>query len=562
VKRSKSICPIAFVTILVTLCTGARAGTGPSSGPRFDFSDIARSAGIDFRKTFGTKELTNIVEDTGSGCAFFDYDGDGLSDLFFVNGCYLPGLSDSRRKGDPTQSNAVCRLYRNLGGGQFADITESAGLAVTMFGMACAVGDYDGDGYLDLYITCYGPNHLFRNQGDGTFREVTAKAGVDLAHRPKELKVNFSVAATFFDYDRDGLPDLFVGNYLVYDPSYHLFYPADAYPGPMAYAAQPDSLFHNNGDGSFTDVSVSSGVATVPPGRSMGLAVADVDDDGFLDVYVANDRTASNLYMNQRNGTFKEQAKRLNCGSGLGGEGISAMAVDFADLDARGCFDLYVTAGGYGAIYRNEVPTKKRFRDMTASSGTAASSGQYVGWGGGVFDMDNDGLFDLIRFNGDFNHLQPQEDLLFAGLGGFRFEDVSPSAGPYFQTKLQGRGGAFADIDQDGLIDFAVVILAAPSVLVKNRSAPTGNWLRLDLVGARPRDPIGTRVRVTVGSRTFVTMVRGSSGYLSQSERTVHLGLGASTRVDRLEILWDHSSPQVLEAVPVNRVIRIVEQAR
>jgi len=548
------------------LATAAQVtATEPSGQPveretrRFEFRDVSLEAGVTFQKVLGSKELTNIVEDTGSGCAFFDYDGDGLPDLYFVNACYLPGLSDARRKSDPSQARAMGQLYRNLGDGRFEDVTERAGLAITFYGMACAVGDYDNDGYPDLYITCYGPNHLFRNRGDGTFVEATEKAGVSLAVRAKELKVNFSVAASFLDYDRDGNLDLFVGNYLVYDPSYHLFYPADAYPGPMAYAAQPDTLFRNNGNGTFTDVSIPSGVAKVPPGRSMGLSIGDVDGDGYPDVYVANDKTASHLYVNQRDGTFQERSRALRCAGGLGGEGVSAMAVEFADLDSRGCFDLYVTAGGYGAIYRNDLSTAGRFRDMTAMSGTAAASGQYIGWGGGVRDLDNDGIEDLVRFNGDFNHLQPQEDLLFAGLGGFRFEDVSSTAGPYFQVKLQSRGAAFADYDLDGLVDFAVVTLNAKSCLVKNASGGTGNWLRLELVGRYPRDPIGVRVRVTCGDRKFLTMVRGSGGYLSQSERPIHLGLGLSTRVDRLEVLWDHSPPQVFTNVPVNRALRIVE---
>ena len=535
------------------------AASGADSRPRFQFEDVAKTAGIDFQKSFGARDLTNIVEDTGGGCAFFDYDGDGLVDLYFANGCFLKGLSDVRGKGDPSQANAQGKLYRNQGDGTLQDVTLAAGLARTLYGMGCAVGDYDGDGYPDLYVTCYGPNRLFRNRGDGTFEETgeTARAaGIDW---PRKLGVKLSVGASFLDYDRDGNLDLFVGNYLAYDPQYHLFYPADAYPGPMAYSAQPDMVFRNDGDGRFTDATIRSGVAAVPPGRSMGLGIADVDGDGWIDVYVANDKVASFLYMNQRDGTFKERAAALGCANGLGGEGISAMAVEFGDLDHRGALDLYVTAGGYGALYRNEFGTKGRFRDVTTASGTAASSGQYVGWGGGMYDVDNDGWLDLLRFNGDFNHLQPQEDLLFAGVGGLKFEDVSPDAGPYYQVKLQSRGAAFADYDRDGLIDFAVVTLAASSCLVKNRSASTGHWLRIEPVGVRPRDPVGLKIRLTAQGKTRLAMVRGGSGYLCQSERTVHFGLGSATRVDRVEILWDRSPPTVLENVPVDRVLRVVE---
>jgi hypothetical protein len=349
-----------------------------------------------------------------------------------------------------------------------------------------------------------------------------------------------------------------VGNYLVYDPNYHLYYPADAYPGPMAYAGQPDVLLKNESTGRFSDVSALARISAGPPGRSMGCSVADVDGDGWPDLYVANDKMQSHLYLNRRDGTFQERAREMGCAYGLGGEGVSAMAVDFADLDGRGVFDLYVTAGGYGALYRNDV-ARGRFRDMVAMSGTAASSGQYVGWGGGVYDVDNDGWLDLIRVNGDFNHLQPQEDLLFAGLGGFRFEDVSSSAGSYFQLKLQSRGAAFADYDLDGRVDCAIVTLASPSVLVRNYGTAPGNWLRVEPTGVAPRDPVGLVVRATWAGKTHAAMVRGGSGYLSQSERTIHFGLGSATKVDRLEILWGRSRAQVFENVAANRVVRVVE---
>ncbi|MBI4859912.1 MAG: CRTAC1 family protein [Candidatus Riflebacteria bacterium] len=548
---------------IVALVSWSPASGGPEAGsrPRFWFRDVAKESGIDFCHTFGAKDLLNIVETTGTGCAFFDYDGDGLADLFFVNDRYVPGLCDQKKQGDPSKAGAVCRLYRNRGDRRFDDVTELAGLAIPMFGMGCTTGDYDSDGYPDLYVTCYGANHLFRNRGDGTFVDATARAGVGLDRKPAVPSENFSVAASFLDYDKDGNLDLFVANYLVYDPAYHMFYPADAFPGPLAYSGQPDSLFCNNGDGTFTDVSIKSGVNSKIPGRSMGASVGDIDGDGWIDIFVANDKMQNYLYLNQKNGTFRECAIEKACAHGLGGEGVSAMAVEFADLGNTGCFDAYVTAGGVGALYKNDLKTRGRFSDMTTSSGIAPASAQYVGWGGGVYDMDNDGILDLIRINGEFNHLQPQEDLLFAGQGAFRFEDVSSSAGPYYQVKLMGRGAAFADYDLDGLIDFAIVNLMAQASLIKNESGVTGNWLRLELVGTRLRDPIGTRVLATVGSRTWLSQVRGGSGYLSQSERIVHLGLGRATRVDRVEVLWDGSPAQVLQDLPANRVVRIVEPA-
>jgi len=548
--------PQALTILLWALVFGVCSGRGSAEpGTRFNFTNVTTESGIRFVHSFGDEKLSCIVEDTGSGNAMFDFDGDGLLDIYLVSGRTMPGISGE--PGEVIEESKVSagsggRLYRNNGGGTFADVTDQVGLPNTGFGMGCCTGDFDSDGFTDLYVTCYDSNHLYRNQGDGTFLDVTKDAGTGLESR-------FSTGCSFLDYDRDGDLDLFVANYLNYDPSYRLFYPADSYPGPLAYTAQHDSLLRNEGGGVFTDVSAAAKIEFVVPGRSMSCSIGDVNDDGWIDIYVANDLTANYLYINRGDGTFREEAEFLQCAFGVGGEGTNAMAVEFEDFDRDGDLDVYVTDGGFGSLYRNDKLPRTRFTDVTVQSNTATSSAQYIGWGAGTYDFDNDGFEDIFRVNGDLNHPQPQEDLLFAGQSGFTFDDVSSNAGSYFKTKTQGRGAAFGDMDLDGDIDAIIMVLNGPAALLENRTRSRGNWIRVELVGTRLRDPIGTAIRIRADGKTWTAQVRGGSSYLSQSERIVHVGLGSISRVDQIEILWPMAERQVLESPVLNRQIRMIE---
>ncbi len=509
--------------------------------------DITIKAGITFVHGIGDNALSNIVESTGAGVSFFDYDGDGDLDIYLVNGCYSKEINHPR--GRNLAGKLKNALYRNNGNGTFTDVTDAAGVGDKGYGMGCLSADIDNDGDADLFVTNYGPNVLYQNNGNGTFTDIAKKAGV--------AGNQWSTGCTFLDYDGDGNLDLYVGNYLVYDPNYKHYFAAEAFPGPLAYKGVPDILFRNRGDGTFEDVTRKSGVFNAQ-GRAMGVASCDLDDNGGMDVFVANDGMGNYLYRNKGKGLFEEFSLMSGTGFGQNGEATSAMGPEFGDFDLDGLIDILVPDMAYSCLYRNSG--KGFFSDMSAQMGIAVACGQYTSWSGNFFDFDNDGYLDIFISNGDSHHLEPEEDLLFLNMRGKKFQDVSAQVGPDFQAKFVSRGSAVGDFDNDGDLDIIELNLNARPRLLRNNGGNSNNWLMIHLKGKQSnRDAIGARVRLTVGGKTQTRVVISSSGYLSQSDYRLHFGLAQHKKATKIEIHWPNGALQVLENVGANKLLTVTQ---
>ncbi len=537
---------------------GARTAAAQTADAKaaIRFEDATAKAGIDFTHSFGSAKLGSLLEGTGAGCVWFDYNNDGLPDLYVLSG---RPLDDSmhpyplKEKPQPPPHN---HLYRNNGDGTFTDVTEKAGLNPDMYAVAVTAADYDNDGYEDLLVTGYGRTVLYHNNGDGTFTDVTVKAGINVD--------GWAISSTWLDYDRDGCADLFVGRYVKFDPKYRNYYAADNYPGPLDYEGQTNKLFHNNCDGTFTDVTDQSGIGAFI-GRTMGVTAADFDGDGWPDIYVANDRTENFLFRNKHDGAFEEIANDAGVAYGQNGEATSSMGPVFADITGAGMLDLWVSDAHYNRLMKNNG--KGGFDDIGIASGLSQANAQYVSWGTGIYDFDNDGWPDIMVFHGGLIHQIPQEHSVFRGLGQGRFEDVSETAGAVVNERTVARGACFADYDNDGKVDAFVVNLGAQGKLLHNVSIGTGHWLAINLRGARAkhggagsnRDGIGARVEVWAGGRRRVAERVASSGYLSQDDGRLHFGLGAAEKVDRIIVHWPSGREQVVEGSGVDRVLTIEE---
>ena len=522
------------------------------------FTDVTEQAGIRAKHSFGDFELTNIVEGTGSGAMFFDYNGDGWLDLYFVNGCWLKEVNHNR--GRKLRGRLHNSLYRNNRDGTFTDVTKQAGVGDAGFGFGCSAADFDRDGDLDLYVLNYGRNVFYRNNGDGTFADVSKESGL--------ADGNWSLSATWFDYDNDGDLDVYVTNYLKYDRGkFREFFAASGYPGPLSYSGRPDALYRNNGAGPtgetpmprFTEVTKQAGVEN-PGGRGMSATVADLNNDGLLDLYVANDAMENYYYRNNGKGGFVEEGLISGLAFGEGGQGVSSMGPAIGDVDRNGRLDVYIPDMGYGCLMMNRG---EYFEDRTVQSRLAVACGQYTGWGGLLVDLDHDGYLDLFVANGNAHHEFPEEDVLMRNNADGTFSDVAADSGPYFRQKFVGRGAAAADIDNDGDLDLVVVNLNDSPRLLRNDGGNRKSWLMIaaKLPGGS-RDAVGARVTVQSGSLIQIRDLVPVTGYLSQSDPRAHFGLGDAQKADRVEVRWPDGTITSQTDVPAGQILTVVQDEK
>jgi hypothetical protein len=528
------------------------------SGP-IEFVDVTAEAGIHFRHHSGASGKKYLPETMGSGAAFLDYDNDGWVDVLLVNAMSWPNERGGR---------SFPSLYRNNRDGTFADVTRASGLAVEVYGIGVTVGDYDNDGFVDIYITCLGPNHLFRNMGDGKFQDVTRRAGVG--------DPGFGTSAAWFDYDRDGKLDLFVANYVEWSPETDVFCTLDgtnkSYCTPQKYRGQSSVLYHNHGDGTFEDVTRKVGLYD-PSSKSLGVALLDYNDDGFLDLFVANDTEPNKLYKNNGNGTFTDEALTAGVAFGESGAARAGMGVDAADFDGSGRQSLVI--GNFTsesmALYHNDGGGL--FTDEARASGIGKASEQSLTFGTFFFDYDLDGLLDIFAVNGhvsdDIQKVQPsvryaQPPHLFRNLGRKKFEEVTSRVGRTLGRAVVGRGAAYGDYDNDGDLDLLVTANGGPARLYRNDNANQNDVLKVKLVGSRSnRDAVGARVTVS-GANNLKTwnMVRTGSSYASQSELTLTFGLGKPNGAERaytVEVVWPGGEKMLLPQIKANQSLVIQE---
>lgn len=543
----KAKCKFTYIILFILISFPSFIQSEDFGSGQIKFTDITKEANITFKHSFGDYDLTNIVEGTGAGPLFFDYDNDGWVDIYFVNGSWNKAVNDNR--GRRLRGKLFNSLYRNNGNGTFTDVTSEAGVSDPSSGYSSSAADYDGDGDLDLYVQNYGPNVMFRNNGDGTFTDVSKESGLDDAR--------WSLSSPWFDYDKDGDLDVFVANYLEYDDgTFRAYYAAKGYPGPLSYSAQMDALYRNNGDGTFTDVSKEAGIVKTN-GRAMSSTVADINNDGWLDIYVANDGTENFYYENLRNGTFEEKGMFLGLAFGEHGQGVSSMGPFVGDINRDGLLDVYIPDMGYSSLLVNQG---EFFEDHTTRSKLAITCGQYTGWGGLLIDFDNDSDLDLFVANGAAHHEFTEEDVLMKNLGDGIFEDVSRESGDYFLTEHVGRGSSFADIDNDGDLDILVLNLNDQAVLLRNDGGNGNNWLKVIPVIKEGGLPVyGTRVTVSSGGIKMIEDLIPVRGYLSQIDARPNFGLGGSTEAD-ISIKWPDGSLQELMNIKANQAITVVKK--
>jgi hypothetical protein len=529
--------------LFITGASLSYAATAPAAPPAVQFADVTGAAGIDFVHSIGDTEFSNLVEAVGGGAAWLDFDQDGFVDLYLVTGKYHEGVSE----GAKPDRDPINRLYRNRGDGTFADVTAKAAVGCRgCYSMAVAVADYDNDGHPDIYVANHGPNVLYRNRGDGTFEDVTGRAAVGDA--------GCSVGAAWLDLDRDGLLDLYVGNYIEFDPDYRLYFKPDGFPGPLAYAGQPDRFYRNLGGGRFEEIGRQLGLAR--PARAMSVAAGDYDGDGYTDLYVTNDATENFLLHNVGGKKLEDVALRAGVAFNGMGDQTASMAVDFGDYDGDGRADIFVSDNSLCSLYRN---VGDGFDDLSPEAGIARTSAQFVGWGAFFFDYDNDGDLDIFKVNSDLSRLFGQEDQLFENRDG-RFHDVSLRMGPYFREERMGRGAAFADYDNDGDADIVIVNIDSGAVLLRNEGGNRNRSLALRLVGrASNRDGVGAMVRVTAGGRVQTAEKRSTRGYLSQSDPRMLFGIGSAGAAGRIEVRWPSGRSQQLKDIAAQGTITIAE---
>lgn len=562
-RRVLGTLPALAVPLLIPRTLRASAAKPTKLTPFSKFTDVAESAGLKQVMYYGEPEHnTYIVEVNGAGCAFFDYDNDGWMDAFILGGRRLDGIP-------PGASN---KLYHNNRDGTFTDVTEKAGLVDAGWACGVCVGDYNNDGFEDLYLTYYGQNRLYRNNGDGTFTDVTEKAGL------KDTRRRFGSGATFVDYNRDGWLDLFVDNYVEIDlataPKPSLQVPNCNYEGvavncgPGGLGIPQHSLYRNNGDGTFTDVSKESGVAAMRGSYGFTTVAFDADEDGWQDIFVACDATPSMLLMNGHNGTFSEEALLRGVALGMGGEPMGGMGVGIGDFDLDGHIDLVKThfINQATGVYKNNG--KAEFEDVTARVGLAGER-RFAGWGTGIVDLDNDGYPDIFIACGTFapelekmyaKYPAKNPRMIWRNQGDGTFLELSPEeAGPAIMSSHISRGCAFGDFDNDGDLDILIMNRNEPPSLLRN-DAPAGNhWLKVRLEGTKSnRSAIGSRVLLRYGGKVQAQCLTSQSSFLSSCDPRLHFGLGAATTAD-IEIHWPTGASETHAGVAADQLVTIKE---
>jgi len=541
---------------IAVMAAVAAIGAGQQSAGLPQFTDITRQAGITFKHSYGDHHLDNIVEGTGGGVCAFDYNGDGLVDLYFVTGTWTKNVSSN--EGRDLRGKLSNRLFRNNGDGTFTDVTEQAGVGGNgVFSSGCSAADYDNDGHVDLYVLNYGRNILYHNNGDGTFTDVSKQSGLD--------DPRWSLSAVWFDYNNDGCLDVFVANYILYDDGkFRDFYPAAGYPGPLSYSPEPSALYRNNCDGTFTDVTKEAGV--FKEGRAMSVTASDFRNTGLLDIFVTNDAMENHYFENTGKGAFVEDALDHAVAYSENGQGVSSMGPVVGDFNRDGLLDIFIPNLNYCILYMQKIVNgQHQFVDQTAIAGLSQSMGQYTGWGAVALDYDNDGWLDLFTTHGDAHHEYVQENSLMRNTGNGKFEDVSDRSGQHFKEKYVGRGATWADFDNDGNIDLVISNLNDRAILLRNDGGSrTNNWLTVDARLKFPtgtRDAIGSRVTVTAGSLKQVEDLIPARGYMSQGDPRLHFGLGKAQFADSVEIRWPDGKTEKLEHVKANQFLKLVHEA-
>jgi hypothetical protein len=543
--------------------TNLHASVASAPRPRFSrFTDVAAAAGLTSPMVYGgIGHVTYIIESVGGGCAFFDYDQDGWMDIFLLGG--------TRLEGPP--AGATNRLYKNNRDGTFTDVTDKAGLRNVGWAQGVCVGDYNNDGNEDLFCTYFGQNKLYRNNGDGTFTDVTKDAGL------LDVNPRYGTGCSFLDYNRDGLLDLFVANYVQFDlktaPKPAADSPTCSYEGvavmcgPRGLKPAYHSLYRNNGDGTFTDVSEVAGIARARGSYGLTAVTADLDDDGWPDIFVACDSTPSLLFINNHDGTFREEA--LVRGIAVSGDGRenAGMGVGVGDYQLRGHADVFKThfQREPGGLYRNSG--KGEFEDVTSASGTSQER-RFVSWGTCILDLDNDGYPDIFVVTGnvypEIERLYPQlpykgPRMVFRNLGNGRFEELIEQAGPGVAARHSSRGTAFGDYDNDGDVDIVVMNVNEPPSLLRNDAPEQNHWLKVRLIGTKSnRSAIGAKVVVRYGSKMQAQQLLSQSSYISSNDPRLHFGLGEE-KTASIDVRWPNGLEESVNSVAANQLVTIRE---
>jgi len=560
----RSLRPYTLGLALIGAATALTGVDGRQPAPlTFAFTEIGARAGFSAVTVYGGMKTNRyLLETTGTGAAAFDYDKDGWLDVFVVNGTTLEGF--------PKGQEPTSHLYRNKKDGTFEDVTAQAGLALTGWGQGACAGDYDNDGNEDLFVTFFGTNRLFRNRGDGTFDDVTKRAGLDT------VRSRWGAGCAFLDYDRNGRLDLFAANYIDLDlasapvPESGLcrYKGLPVACGPPGLPGGKNILYRNQGDGTFADVSVASGIARANGTYALGVSTLDFDGDGWVDLYVANDSNPSALYRNNRDGTFTDIGITAGCAYSQDGKPQAGMGVAVGDYNRDGRMDIFKTnfAGDTSTLYANNG--NGLCEDRTFASGFGRNT-RWLGWAVGFLDLDLDGWQDLFLVNG---HVYPEVDqvkteagykqrkVVYRNRGDGRFDDVTEQLGPPVTVPKAGRGAAYADFDNDGDVDILVTNVHDTPELYRLDQREARSWSALRLVGVQSnRSAIGARVVLSAGGVTQVSEVRGGGSYYSQNDLRMHFGLGSAKAIDRVEVRWPNGNIEVWTGVEPNRIVTLTE---